>query len=376
MSNKIISIFIVCAFLNIACVTQIFAEEITISGNGAGSENQAIIDTAQNNTVTQNNNATIANDVTNNATTGNNTTNSNNGSTSIETGNTNSTTVVSNENINSNITTNSPCGCSQDALLTIADNGADSQNVATLNNNSSYTSSQENTATIKTNITVNANTGENKANNNSGKITINTGDIHSNITINNTHINNNVPIQLVGETTITLDIKNNGSDSKNILTVENGKTITYLAKNTANILNSIWLDLNSGNNEANNNKGNVTIITGDILSMVTITNDNINSPFEHADCTDCENSNNDDPSQASTPPPAPTHHDNPCSANCGSGSPTNVAVAGASASNGDVLPATGSYWTILLTLASLIAFFSGWYLRFRSGVAPGKKSNV
>lgn len=30
-----------------------------------------------------------------------------------------------------------------------------------------------------------------------------------------------------------------------------------------------------------------------------------------------------------------------------------------------------SYFLLLLTLSCLIAFFSGWYLRFRSGLAPG-----
>lgn len=356
---------------------QSYAEEIVVSGNGAGSENQATVTTTQNTTVTQSNEATITNDAATNATTGNNSTNNNGGTATIETGNASSTTNISNENINSNVATDPSCGCSQDTLLTIAGNGAGSQNIATVNNNSTLTSSQENTATIKTNITVKANTGGNKANNNSGTVTVKTGDIHSTVTVDNAHINNNVPIQLVGQTTIKLGIENNGSDSNNIVTIENGKTVSYFAKNTANILNSIWLDLNSGNNEANNNSGDVTILTGDVLSMVNITNQNINSPFEHADCnTDCENSDNNSPSQTSTPPPAPTHHDSPCSANCGGGNPTNLAVAGASASNGDVLPATGSYWTILLTLASLITFFLGWYLRFRSGIAPGKTPTV
>ncbi|HRN96031.1 MAG TPA: hypothetical protein PLD54_01125, partial [Candidatus Levybacteria bacterium] len=55
--------------------------------------------------------------------------------------------------------------------------------------------------------------------------------------------------------------------------------------------------------------------------------------------------------------------------NGGGGNGSSGDVLGAAI--GEVLPATGSLFLLWATIASLILFFSGWYLRFRSGCAPG-----
>lgn len=366
MSKKIFISITLCIALQVQIFAQVYAEEIVVSGNGAGSQNEVSIESNQNTTVQQENNADVKNDVESNSDTGNNTANDNQGDAAIQTGDINSQTNVSNENINTNIATNNPCCTNSETTIKIENNGAGSSN--TINSQSSQTinSHQNNNAVITNTITVKANTGDNTASYNNGHVVINTGNITSSIKVNNSNVNTTIQHLSLGQKAVALAIQGNASDSVNKIFYLNPKTLNSTSTNNSFITNNILSLLNTGNNTANGNKGDVYIGTGGILSLIEI-NNSANNNFLHADC-DCEKPENPTPTPTTTPAPSPK----PCTENC---HPSNGSVGGASASNGgggEVLPATGSYLLYLITLASLITFFSGWYLRYRSGIAPGK----
>ncbi len=363
--------------LMLSVATQSVAEEIVVSNNGSDSSNEAQVQSSQTTNVNQSNQATVNNNVTSATTTGGNNTNSNSGNTNITTGNSTTDTSISNQNINTNVADNNNCNCTSPTNITISNNGSGSNNEVSSSNTNAAIVSQTNNATISNNIVVNANTGGNKANNNTGNVTIKTGDIHSDITVENKNINNSISFISSSQGAASILVSGNGSDSENEVTVENTNNVSIFVNNTVNLLNSIGLNLNTGGNSANRNDGNASIETGDIWSFVKIDNSNINSSFAHVDC-DCEKENHNPPPNSPTPTPPPGPQQGGCQGNCGGGGSGGGTSTGGLASvsgvstDGDVLPATGSYFLFLITLSSLIVFFMGWYLRFRSGVAPGK----
>jgi hypothetical protein len=85
-----------------------------------------------------------------------------------------------------------PLVANASTTITISHNGAGSQNSVTVNNTTIFTIIQSNVSNIFNTITGNANTGNNKCNNNTGgKCKIKTGNADSNITITN-HANSNI----------------------------------------------------------------------------------------------------------------------------------------------------------------------------------------
>ena len=88
------------------------ATTIQISGNGAGSNNQIVVNNTNTRTVSQNNIASISNSVNSNTNTGSNTSNGNTrGSVVVRTGNTSNQTTISNR-ANINIANIVGCVCS------------------------------------------------------------------------------------------------------------------------------------------------------------------------------------------------------------------------------------------------------------------------
>lgn len=366
------AVFLACLILNFTLTKVVTAEEIvvTVTDNGSGSSNQVQVTNQNNTTVTQNNEANINNNVDTNANTGNNDASLNgNGETTVVTGDATSTTSVNNQNINTNSAVTN-CNCSTDTTTTISGNGSGSYNSAGINNTTNTIIGQSNYATINNNITVNANTGNNKASFNGGNSTIVTGNIWANTTVNNKNINNSFydGDQIMFSAQVKID--GNGANSYNSLNLSNNSNVVITDTNIANIINNIEQNLNTGGNETLKNLGDSAIITGDIISNITVNNENINSSFVHVDC-DCEKA----PEGPKAPPPATTptnptinpgvSYVQPSSGNSGSSGP----AAGA------ILPATGA--TIPFTLvASLVLFFmllSGLYLRFHASHAPPAK---
>lgn len=359
----------------IGSAVPVYAEDIVISvsDNGSGSTNEVTVTANTENTVTQNNTSEITNNVTNNSNTGDNTANNNSGDASIQTGDATTNTSIVNENVNTNVAQGSAAGPVGGSIV-VSNNGSQSHNTTSVTAKNSISVSQNNTAHITNNAVTNANTGKNTANNNLGNVTIKTGSIEATTKIVNKDINNSVA-KIVGgcgsscviSNEMVLKIFGNGSGSVNNLVFNYDNDKTYTSNNVADIYNNTVHNLNTGGNSANGNNGDVTILSGDVKSSITITNEGINSSTVVIDCG-CKPPKPEEPEEPNTP-----NNPNPNGGTGGGGSNGGGSSSGdvLGAAIGQVLPATGNLFMLWATIASLILFFSGWYLRFRSGCAPG-----
>lgn len=362
-----------------------YAEEINLSvtGNGEGSQNEVQVQTQNETTVTQNNNSQVTNDITSNTDTGNNTASSNTGEeVTINTGSINTETIIDNTNINSNAASNQSC-CQQTTNITISGNGSDSTNTVNISNVTTSNVFQTNNATLINKDTINANTGHNTASNNNGNVSIITGNITASSVIINANINNSFYKGANVLENLTAKISGNGEGSNNSINASIINDFSVILNNYFYLENISTQNLNTGYNIADGNVGDVTIKTGDIDSSVIIENVDINSNFTEIDCDGCHEEppvcDPCDPCNSGTKPKECDNGNNPSTPPSGGGN-----TGGTSGGNnnsgssspigailGQMLPATGANLTIWMTLAALIMFFMGWYLRFRSGCAPG-----
>lgn len=349
--------------------SQVAADEITISvsGNGGGSENSAAVTANTTTTVTQTNNADINNSVSGNSNTGNNQASNNSGDANINTGSAGSTNTVNNQNINSNNIDNN-CNCvPTNVTADISGNGANSTNSLGLNLNNNTNASQSNSAQITNNVNSYANSGHNTANNNNGDASIRTGNATALTSISNKDINLNVDPQGGNSSNFSITINGNGVGSVNLASLFFNKSFDYTSNNVIALFNNVTNVANTGDNTADNNNGAVLIATGNAVSVVGIANENINGSLVNLLC-DCK----------ITPPPSGDgEHPNAPPAtppsSGGNGGSTSVQNAGGQvlgAAIGTVLPATGGYFLLLMTILCLTIFLAGWYLRFGSGISP------
>jgi hypothetical protein len=161
--------------------------DITVSGNGADSQNTVDLIKTQETTITIDQNAKIKNKVSGSANTGGNTANDNNGSVSIKTGDIHVSGGIENGPINvHNVSASAP---SEDLSVKVSGNGSGSQNNVSLNvfdpTNVFITSN----ADIDNFAHWDLNTGKNEANGNNGDVSIETGDIIFDFLIKNGPIN-------------------------------------------------------------------------------------------------------------------------------------------------------------------------------------------
>lgn len=347
-----------------------YSEEIVveISGNGGGSDNTVEVSVKEETNVEQNNEAHIENNVSNDANTGDNEANSNTGGeVVVQTGDVTAETHIENSNVNTNHA-ETGCNCNQTVVSKTSGNGSKSTNTSLIETHNTVVTSQNNKATIVNNVKTYGNTGNNNANYNSGNVVIKTGDIFAESTIVNKNINNSIDLTGLSDSEVLIAVFGNGSFSNNIAAFEQITTNVHTSNNNADITNNEIAYLNSGGNAALGNVGDVLMVTGDIVVRNTIVNENINSNYVEVACG-CKTGDPEEPEipEITPPPTTPPHHSGTKSEN---GDDGNGGVGGTSVS-GDILPATGSLATILMTLSALILFFAGWYLRFRSGLAPG-----
>lgn len=342
------------------------ADEAAVSGNGAGTSNTVTIEVNQSNTTTQNNTAEVTNNVDINANTGNNEASDNTGGeTNISTGDVNSNVEIVNAGINQNYV-DTGC-CLEGVSAQITGNGSGSNNNINYSVNNSSNINVGNSANINNSISGSANTGYNKANNNTvSSVTITTGDIKVSDTIKNNSINlTNVSASAGTTGEVSLKIAGNGSDSVNSINLSDENNTNVNVVNSATINNLSSWDLNTGGNEANGNTGaEVKIATGDIEYTSTIENKDINVSYVDVDCCD---EGDDDPDPE--PPAPPKNPDNPCG-NCSSSESKPGSGNGSTTSNGAILPVTGGPSLLLLGIMNVLMFFLGGYLRLRSGRSP------
>lgn len=165
---------------------------------------------------------------------------------------------------------------SAEVTVEIDGNGTSSQNSANVNITQTNTINSTNQANIQNDVNSQANTGGNSASNNtSGDTTIQTGDTNQNVSISNQANSSTINTSGCGGCTgqdINVQVSGNGSDSENSTNVDVKNETTINATNNANITNTVYVGANTGNNSAQNNNGDVSISTGNIVIHGSIEN--------------------------------------------------------------------------------------------------------
>ncbi len=177
--------------------------------------------------------------------------------------------------------------------------GSDSTNAIDVEVNQEEVTKVANKADIDTNIEANVVTGQNDASMNTGASTVKSGDAAaqaSNISVANTTVEggnwalvivnslNRWVGYLVGDSgeqvalsqQETLDLvaqnSNTGSDSDNVISIEDNELVATDIKNDAHIENNVLANVTTGKNEATKNTKDATIETGDGSVTVTAVN--------------------------------------------------------------------------------------------------------
>lgn len=270
--RKITTAFATGAVVLNALAPAAFASDITISGNGAFSDNKVDVSNDNNTTVHQNNDAHVSNNVDSHASTGGNDASFNTGGdTTITTGNASTNTTVNNE-LNKNVASVSGGG-NNGTDVTISGNGAFSDNKADVSNNSDVTVKQDNDAKVTNHIDSNATTGGNNANfNTGGDTTINTGNASTH-TVVSTEANKNVA-QVSGNNgsnDSNVQISGNGAFSDNNVDLRNGASTVVAQDNKAHVINHVKSNARTGGNDASfNTGGDTTINTGDAKTATDV----------------------------------------------------------------------------------------------------------
>lgn len=252
----------------------ILAEELVISGNGSGLDNTVSVQVSKTSTVEQTNQASVENNVNSAANTGGNSASQNSGGqVSITTGDIKQETQVENS-LNSS-TVQAEC-CPSSTSVVFVGNGPDSSNTVNLKKTENTSLTVNQTANIVNNISGSSNTGANSVNSNTGSVSIETGNIWASGQVRNVLVNTTSIKGGLGTGDIQVKLSGNGSGSKNSLSLlfDNFTKITTDYK--ALVFNNIYWDLNTGENSANGNIGDVRIKTGDIFFEFQIQNGPIN----------------------------------------------------------------------------------------------------
>lgn len=262
--------------------TPAFAETtLTVSGNGASSDNNVNVNTTRTTSVVQSNTATVTNNVSSNANTGNNDANRNTGgNVTVDTGSATSVVDVANK-LNMNRADVAGCGscAGGDTTVKVMGNGADSRNSADVTTSGSTTIYQNNDADVTNRVDANAKTGGNDANSNTGgNVRVTTGNARADVTVS-TEANANVAT--VGSRgagaasggSLDVLISGNGADSDSSVAVTVDPSVVLVQDNSAYVRNHVNADAKTGYNDANRNTGgNVTVDTGSARTDAMVDN--------------------------------------------------------------------------------------------------------
>lgn len=250
----------------------ISAEELSITGNGAGSNNDINIQVASETEVAQENNVAVENTLEVEADTGSNEASDNlGGDTGIATGDITTSAVA--ENSANQSVASSEC-CQEEVNAAISKNAAGSDNSIEISQSSTTDIIVTQNADITNSVTLDANTGRNDANDNSGgDVEIITGDIKGQATMVNAPVNSSNIQVAAGSPGGSAKIIENGANSVNEINVDLDSDVNVFTSFSANLDNIVIWEANTGGNTANDNLGgSVTIKTGDIDLQTFIEN--------------------------------------------------------------------------------------------------------
>jgi hypothetical protein len=286
ITRQIISV-VATGSLLLSLVAPVSAMTLEISGNGSDSTNKVDVESNQNTTVVQSNNAEVTNNITAKASTGGNEAEDNTGgNVSIETGDA-TTDVTASTTVNSNAATVDCCS-TQGADVLISGNGSDSHNRVYLDLNENEKKGpgsndptgtsvfQNNKADITNNVTAKSKSGGNEAEDNTGgDVSIKTGDATTSVTLTNTANANSAMVGGEGAQagSVSLKILGNGSESDNKIDLELGGGVLVSQANNADVDNNVYAKASTGENEVEDNTGGTASIeTGDATTTVTVDN--------------------------------------------------------------------------------------------------------
>ena len=304
----------------------------TNSNTGADSNNTASNSLSNNNTLVIDNQGNLVNNVTLDADTGSNTADKNTGSGSVQTGDANVVAniinflnntflgigelIIGNVNIYGTLSGNilltglegvggipSIGGLSSSNLTT----GAGSDNTADtlLNNNTDI--ALNNNANLLSNVVIDAETGNNTADKNTGSGSVQTGDVNTNLNLvniaNTNAIGGEGTLWLVlvndlgnwtgqiygfpsgatvaspfytfsvgGDGSLNALNNNTGADSSNDAAINLDQNTNVALNNNGSITNNLTIDANTGGNSASYNTGSGSIKTGDVNVAANIVN--------------------------------------------------------------------------------------------------------
>lgn len=354
--------------------------ELTVTDNGSGSTSEVSAVVEQTATVVQSNDTNINNEVGIEADTGSNNVSGNGGEIAVETGDVNITAEVTNEVNNSAV--NLPCcEASGETVIEVSGNGEGSTTQVNYTNEQATEVFVNQQAIINNILSGTLNTGNNTASNNGGNVTIETGSISGNVNLTNIINSSQVQVSTGSNGEIIIKVNQNGTNSQNLITLSLVDGVLVVVDNQAEVNNSVNFDLNTGNNTANDNQGEVWIKTGDI-DFAIITENLINQDEVIIDkCCEVEPIDPDDPPDPPEDPPVdpdppesilpptrpenkPNDKDDDPDDDSGVGGVSDAEVLGA------MLPATGTMDYMLAVVANILMFLLGVYLRLKSGRAP------
>lgn len=273
--NKLIFkilVFLVSAVLALSPTAR--AQEMTIEGNGADSGNSVALQSTSQTVVNQTNSADVASNVDASSNTGENSANSNTGDAAIQTGN--AQTTVTTVNVVNRSTLEVGC-CPGDTTVNIVGNGAGSQNSVNANITNSQSALVNQNASVNNNITGAANTGRNTASGNNGSVTIDTGNVTGRMEVLNGPINTASVTMAGGTGSIKIKVSENGADSDNQVGFSYFSSNDVVINNSLDVRNNFLWEGNTGENSANDNSGDVKILTGDALLDLFVQNGPINT---------------------------------------------------------------------------------------------------
>jgi len=269
----------------VGCNCQSGNTDVTVTNNGAGSTNNAVLTSHNTTGVTQYNNADVNNHVDSNAKTGYNDANANTGgNVTVHTGAANTTTNVSTAaNANNAVVGGGNGATNPTATFKINGNGAGSDNFITAGLTQSATVSQDNHAWINNKVESNAKTGDNDANfNTGGSVMVHTGDANTSVGVDNMANFNNASLNCGCGFDVLAKIAGNGSDYPGANGIDNVISANLLNYQTTDQYNhgslDNWLDDQNaftGYNDANSNTGVTTdpsVFTGAANSSVDVSN--------------------------------------------------------------------------------------------------------
>ena len=179
-----------------------------------------------------------------------------------------------------------PAGASSGVSAWIVGNGSDTNNTISLALTKVDTITQNNTVDVNNDLDVDAETGENDANDNTGgSVSIKTGDADANVDVKNLVGWNWADIScdcVFGD--ILVKVAGNGTESDNKIGAALTDVLTLHQDNVTGLDNDLDVDAETGENDANDNGGGVlagdpSIETGDADVDVNVYNESDSNSY-------------------------------------------------------------------------------------------------